>query len=466
MESGLARAEALLREHFGHPAFRPAQAPVVRSVLGGTDTLAVLPTGGGKSVCFQVPALLLGGLTVVVSPLVSLMQDQVSAARARRIPAAALTGATTPAERMAVWDALAAGTLRLLYVSPERLDSLAPELRDRKLRPSLLAVDEAHCISEWGHDFRPSFRRLRGVRYKLGGPPTVALTGSATPEVRDDIVRSLGFAADRAVHVGSFDRPNLWFGVVSVASEAARLRALLELLRRDRLAIVYASTRGVTESLARALFRAGYRAVPYHAGLSPERRAATLDAFLGDKVGVIVATCAFGMGIDKPDVRLVVHWTVPATPESYYQEAGRAGRDGQASRCLLLWRRGDATLHRRQLEVTFPSRRMLESVWSGRTPVSRVPSTVRESVERLRAELRPDLGSPDWGPVTLRRRKAEARIAAMEGYAEARRCRRRALIGYFGERLDRCAGCDRCDGSSGPSGFPAVRRLLAGWGSS
>ncbi|HYC31482.1 MAG TPA: RecQ family ATP-dependent DNA helicase, partial [Gemmatimonadales bacterium] len=250
MDPSLACAEALLREHFGHPAFRPAQAPVVRSVLGGRDTLAVLPTGGGKSVCFQIPALVLGGLTVVVSPLVSLMQDQVSAACARRIPAAALTSATTPEERAAVWEALGAGTLRLLYVSPERLDSLAPELRERELRPSLLAVDEAHCISEWGHDFRPSFRRLRGARYKLGRPPTVALTGSATPEVRDDIVRSLGFGADRAVHVGSFDRPNLWLGVAPVAGEQARLAALLELLRRDRLAIVYASTRGVTESLA------------------------------------------------------------------------------------------------------------------------------------------------------------------------------------------------------------------------
>ena len=463
MDTSLRHAEGLLTEHFGHRAFRPAQEPVVRAVLGGRDTLAVLPTGGGKSVCFQVPALALGGLTVVVSPLVSLMQDQVSAAVGRRIPAAALTSATTPEERESVWASLRAGALRLLYVSPERLDSLAPELREQDLRPALLAVDEAHCISEWGHDFRPSFRRLRGARYKLGRPPTVALTGSATPEVREDIVRSLGFAADRTVHVGSFDRPNLWFGVVPVAGEQARLAALLELLRRDRLAIVYASTRGVTESLARALFRAGYRAVPYHAGLTPERRAATLDAFLGGKVGVVVATCAFGMGIDKPDVRLVVHWTVPPTPESYYQEAGRAGRDGEPSRCVLLWRRGDAAMHRRQLDVTFPPRRLLESVWSGTTPRSRVPSAVRESVERLRVELRPELGPPDWSPVARRRRKAEHRIASMEEYAETRRCRRQALIGYFGERLDGCAGCDRCDARGSRARGGAVRRLLAGW---
>jgi ATP-dependent DNA helicase RecQ len=462
MDPDLAAARALLQTHFGHPRFRPAQEPVLRSVLGGRDTLAVLPTGGGKSVCFQVPALVLGGLAVVVSPLISLMQDQVAAALGRRIPAAALTGGMTSAERERVWDDLRRNALRLLYVSPERLDGLTPRLRAESIRPTLLAVDEAHCISEWGHDFRPSYRRLRGARYKLGGPRTIALTGSATPAVREDIVRVLGFGAERAVHVGSFDRPNLWFGVVPVADERARLAALLDLLPRDGLSIVYAPTRGVTESLARALFRAGHRAVPYHAGLTRERRAATLDAFLGGRAGVVVATCAFGMGIDKPDVRLVVHWSLPPTPESYYQEAGRAGRDGEAARCVLLWRRGDAELHRRQLDVTFPPRRLLESVWSGATPPARVPAAVRESAERLRRELRPELGPPDWGAVAGRRRRAERRIVVMETYAAAGGCRRRTLIGYFGQRLEACAGCDRCD-PEGPRRGRLMRRLLSGW---
>jgi ATP-dependent DNA helicase RecQ len=447
METRMAEARHALLRHFGYAEFRPAQTRVLESVFAGTDTLAVLPTGGGKSVCFQVPAVVLGGLTLVVSPLISLMQDQVAAASGRGIPAACLTSGLLSSEQSAIWEGLRAGRLRLLYVSPERLEGLVPRLRTDGIRPVLLAIDEAHCISEWGHDFRPSYRLLRAARYKLGNPQTIALTGSATPEVRDDIVQSLGFVAGRhAVHVGSFDRSNLWLGVVPVADERTRFDTLLALLgRRDRLAIVYASTRGVTESLARALFSAGYRTAPYHAGLTPDRRAQTLEAFLHDRVGVVVATCAFGMGIDKPDVRLVVHWTLPPTPESYYQEAGRGGRDGAPSRCVLLWRPGDADLHRRQLEVTFPPRRLLEKVWSGATPPAAVPHAVRASCERLRRELRPERGPPDWAPLKQRRRRAEARIAAVEAYATGSGCRRRALIGYFGERIAGCSGCDWCE---------------------
>jgi ATP-dependent DNA helicase RecQ len=448
MPSAMDEARRLLRHHFGHADFRPAQAPVVESVLAGRDTLAVLPTGGGKSVCFQIPALVSDGLTLVVSPLIALMQDQVAAAVARGIPAAALHSGVADEQRQRIWAALRERSLRLLYVSPERLVRLAPELAERALRPTLLAVDEAHCIAEWGHDFRPSYRTLGAARHRLGGPPTVALTGSATPAVRADIARALRFRPGRfAEYLGSFDRANLWFGVVPVASERARLQALVRLLADDdRMVIVYAPTRSVTEAIARALAQAGHRAAPYHAGLTRERRGRTLEAFLADGLDVIVATCAFGMGIDKPEIRLVVHWTLPPTPEAYYQEAGRAGRDGQLARCVLLWRKGDAMLHRRQLDVTFPSRALLERLWRGSDSPHGTPANVLASAERLRRELRPESGPVDWSGVRERRRRAEARIDAIEAYATGRGCRRRALIGYFGQRVEGCSGCDRCRG--------------------
>lgn len=457
MPPTMEEARRLLHRHFGYPDFRPAQAPVVQSVLAGRDTLAVLPTGAGKSVCFQVPAMALGTLTVVVSPLISLMQDQVAAAEGRGIPAACLTSGLTSGEQAAVRARVVEGRLRLLYLSPERLERFAPELRAAGIRPALVAVDEAHCIAEWGHDFRPSYRGLLAARYRLGRPPAVALTGSATPAVRREIARALGFPAGRyAEHLGSFDRRNLWFGVVRVADDRERLQALRRLISGDdRMAIVYAPTRSVTESVARALVASGHRAAPYHAGLDRARRAAILDAFLSDRLDVVVATCAFGMGIDKPTVRLVVHWTLPPTPESYYQEAGRAGRDGEFARCVLLWHPSDADLHRRMLDVTFPPRRLLERIWRDRSKVKGVPGNVLESAERLARELRPDLGPVNWEPVQRRRRHAEERLRAMEGYARERGCRRRALVGYFGERLAACAGCDRC--RSEPTSRPLPR---------
>jgi ATP-dependent DNA helicase RecQ len=322
---------------------------------------------------------------------------------------------------------------------------LSLELRRQGIQPSLLVVDEAHCIAEWGHDFRPSYRKLAGARYRLGQPQAVALTGSATAGVRDEIVRALRLRPGFALHLGSFDRPNLWFGAVQVRSERERLGALLALLRGDdAMAIVYAPTRGSTEAVAHALCHAGHRAAPYHAGLTKGTRAATLDAFLRDRIDVIVATCAFGMGIDKPSVRLVVHWTPPPTPEAYYQEAGRAGRDGEFARCVLLWRPADTELHRRQLEVTFPRAQLLERIWQQPEGKVGVPRNVLEAAERLRHELHPERGPVDWRPVGERRRRAEARIHAVEQYAREARCRRARLVGYFGESLARCAGCDRC----------------------
>ena len=449
-------ARRLLEQHFGYREFRPLQARVLAGWMAGRDVLAVLPTGGGKSICFQIPALLGRSLTLVVSPLISLMQDQVAAALARGLPAAALNSALSAAMQRQILDRVTSGELRLLYTSPERLVRLADDLAEQEVRPGLLAIDEAHCISEWGPDFRPAYRTLRRLRAKLGWPPAIALTGSATAEVRRDVIRVLGLGGARGIEqvLGSFDRRNLWFGVARVRDERERLRALLTVLRSEgSLAIVYAPTRNLVEELTRVLGESGFRSAPYHAGLSSAARREVLERFLGNQLRVVVATCAFGMGIDKPDVRLVVHWTLPPTPEAYYQEAGRAGRDGIFARCLLLYRRGDGGVPRRQLDVTFPSERVAEQVWAGTLEPARIPGSVRASIERLRRELRPERGRPRWAPVRERRRAAEARLTVMERYAGERRCRRARLLAYFGERLARCSGCDVC-GSRPPERHP------------
>jgi ATP-dependent DNA helicase RecQ len=344
---GLERARLILQERFGLERFRIHQLKVLGPLLSGRNVLAVLPTGAGKSLCYQVPALLGTGLTLVISPLISLMQDQVGALRRRGIAAAYLNGQLDADQRRIILDAATGEDRRLalLYCAPERLASLSRRLVATATPITLLAVDEAHCITEWGNEFRPVYRRLGVFRSFLGRPPTIALTGSATPAARQDIIHVLRMP-DAEVVVTSFDRPNLRLGVQRIRDDRERF-AIIRARVRDApgggggASLIYTPTRRLTELVTRALLRTSVRAAPYHAGLSAAVRRRVLRAFLADQVRVIVATSAFGMGIDKPDVRQVLHWGPPHTLEAYYQEAGRAGRDGGPSECLILWRPED-----------------------------------------------------------------------------------------------------------------------------
>jgi ATP-dependent DNA helicase RecQ len=360
----LEKARDTLRQSFGYPGFRPGQERAIASILSGRDTLVVLPTGGGKSLCYQVPALMTPGLTVVVSPLISLMKDQVDALHARGLPAAFINSTLTSSQ---VSDRLAKagrGDIKMLYVAPERFDAGSTAERLRAMGVSLLAVDEAHCISEWGHDFRPSYLRMRDVRERLGAPPTMALTATATPEVRRDIATQLALENPTIIVTG-FDRTNLHYHVIPTRTDQEKDETLVQTLRdHDGLAVVYASTRRNVERIAGVLERARISATAYHAGLDDAHRHEVQDSFMNEHVRAIVATNAFGMGIDKPNVRLVVHHAMPGTLEAYYQEAGRAGRDGLHSECVLLHSFPDRFTHEFFIKGAYPERSVVESVYT------------------------------------------------------------------------------------------------------
>ena len=357
----LDRARQELTRYWGYPDFRPGQDQAIRNVLSGGDSLTIMPTGGGKSLCYQVPALLLPGVTLVVSPLISLMKDQVDNLEAAGVPATFVNSTLGAAEMNARLDAARRGDVKLLYVAPERFDAEGFRRRLADIPVSLLAVDEAHCVSEWGHDFRPSYLRLGEVRTLLGGPPVAALTATATPEVRDDIVRQLRLR-DAAVLVTGFDRRNLVWHVLQAKSDSEKDRLLLKLLKgRDGSAIVYASTRKAVDALTALLNGVGTRAVGYHAGLPDRDRKRIQDEFMSGKVRVVVATNAFGMGIDKPDVRVVIHYNLPGNLEAYYQEAGRAGRDGGPSDCVLLHAFRDKFTHEYFINSAYPPRPAVEA---------------------------------------------------------------------------------------------------------
>ena len=397
-----------LKTYFGYDAFRGGQEPVIHALLSGRDALAIMPTGAGKSVCYQVPALLLPGITLVISPLVSLMQDQVTALVQMGIPAAFLNSSLTFKQYLLALDRAKAGRYKIIYVAPERLETESFRAFAESADISLVAVDEAHCISQWGQDFRPSYLNIPAFVNSLKHrPPVGAFTATATPDVKKDIEKLLELKSPLRVTTG-FDRQNLFFEVHHPASKQA---ALLELVRSrpGKCGIVYCATRRTVEEVCGLLQEARIAATRYHAGLEPEERRQNQEDFLYDRAQVIVATNAFGMGIDKPDVRYVIHYNMPKDLESYYQEAGRAGRDGLPSSCILLY--GGQDVRTAQFLIEH--------------------GESREELDQRTAEM-------------LRERDLQ-RLRQMTGYCRTRRCLRQYILHYFGQTApDYCGTCANC----------------------
>ncbi len=393
------RLPGLLKQYFGYDSFRPLQEEIMSATLDGRDTVAILPTGAGKSLCYQLPALAREGLTVVVSPLIALMKDQVDQLLAAGVSATYLNSSLDGEEMRLRQAGLDVGDYQLLYVAPERLLSGDFPQKLAGWNVGAIAVDEAHCISEWGHDFRPEYRQLASLRERFPGVPFIALTATATPRVREDIIAQLRLR-DPQVFISSFNRPNLSYRVIPKEKAIRQVWEFASARPQDS-GIIYCQSRKSTEALAAALVDEGISAVAYHAGMPPEQRSANQDAFLRDEARVVCATVAFGMGINKPNVRWVVHADLPKNVEGYYQETGRAGRDGLPGDCLLLYSRADVI---RQLKF------------------------IGEISEEQAREI------------------AKAQLDQMTEYAEDENCRRAHLLGYFGEDWphENCGGCDAC----------------------
>jgi len=388
----------ILKEIFGFDAFRPGQEAVVDAVLGGEDVLAVMPTGAGKSLCFQVPGLARGGLTIVVSPLVALMQDQVMALKLAGVAAGSINSAATRSDNVTTWQQAAAGEMRLLYMAPERLMTERMLAALSRLPVTLIAIDEAHCIAQWGPAFRPEYEALGELKTRFPGVPIAAFTATADEVTRKEIAQKL-FANQGRTFVSGFDRPNIH---LSVEMKDQWKRQLLDFLRRHEgeSGIVYCLSRKKTEAAAAYLIENGFNALAYHAGMEATTRANNQNRFLSERAIVIVATIAFGMGIDKADVRFVFHTDIPASIEAYYQEIGRAGRDGRAAEAHMLFGLGDMRMRRMFIE--------------------------------------------DEDSDSERKRREHKRLDTLIAYCESPACRRRVLLTYFGENPEPCGNCDMC----------------------
>jgi ATP-dependent DNA helicase RecQ len=483
--------EDALLKHFGMPSFRQPQRAIIDAVLAKKDTLVVMPTGGGKSLCFQLPALLLPGVTLVVSPLIALMKDQVDALQARGLPAGLLNSSQSLEEQRATLDAIRARTLKLVYIAPERFRSQSFLNALPADAISLFAIDEAHCLSQWGHDFRPDYMRLGEARKTLGSPPCIALTATATPDVQADIMKVLEMR-DQAEFVAGFARENLSFKVRKIGSKADKQEALLRLIKQHKTGIVYCATRKSVDAVAATIEPLAGSVIRYHGGLSDKERSEAQEIFMQRKSDVVVATNAFGMGIDRSDIRFVCHYEMPGSVEAYYQEGGRAGRDGAPSVCEMLFSYADKRVQDFFIEGANPGKELIAQVFDllcgesdanheVRLPVDDLcerlngtgrkvnPMAVSTAISvlsrhkwierfdlpgrRIKGTRVLKLGQSgrdlplDGQALAIKAQRDEARLKAVIDFAYASSCRQQWILNYFGERDS--APCGHCDGCKG-----------------
>lgn len=499
-----------LKTHFGFERFRPPQEEIIGHILKSRDTLAIMPTGGGKSLCYQLPALMMPGVTLVISPLIALMKDQVDSLVERRLPAGFINSTQNLDEQRQVLQAMESGALKLVYVSPERFRARGFVQSLSRAQIAFVAVDEAHCLSQWGHDFRPDYLRIGHALEQLDSPPVAAFTATATPDVREDIRKHLKMR-DPAEIVHGFARPNLTFSVEQVGSKIDKMKKLCQLVRTHRTGIIYCATRKSVEAVHEQLLEAGLRdAILYHGGMPDSERTRAQEEFLSGKVAVAVATNAFGMGIDRPDIRFVAHYEMPGSVEAFYQEGGRAGRDGQPAICQLLFNYSDKRVQEFFLDGANPTAELIREVYrtlqrsandqqevvlsiddlaekldrktnpmavgtslavlSRQQVIERydIPGRRIRGTRLIQPELQPGQLKIDTAALAEKRRRDEYRLDQVLKFCYANRCRQQWILEYFGEKNpEPCGHCDVCGASSNgrwltESELTIVKKALSG----